>query len=367
MAKIFISLSGEGRGHATRVRAVVESLRHEHEIHLFASGDAFQFLRPHYGNSDVKVQRISGLRFHYSASNRLHFAKTGAEAGKFARRLPLLVRMLARRIGAENPDLVVTDFEPALPRAAARMGVPFVSLDHQHFLTTYDLSSLPFHLRCHAAFMSLVVRVYYQGQRENIVSSFYFPPLRKNAGKVTQVGVMLRPEVLTAEPSNHGHLVAYWRRFASDEVINALRASGREVRIYGLGDRPSSGNLRFCAIDEQRFIEDLASCEALVSTAGNQLVGEALYLGKAAFVVPEARNFEQYINGHFLAKSGAGEWCEMQKVTPERLNGFLGKLDHYRSHICSSRINGLPSTLEALRRHLPGVATPVPSTAKLVA
>jgi uncharacterized protein (TIGR00661 family) len=184
---------------------------------------------------------------------------------------------------------------------------------------------------------------------------------------VTHVGVMLRPEVLATEPSNRGHLVAYWRRFASDEVIEALRQTGREVRIYGLGEKPASGNLRFRAIDEQRFIEDLSTSDALISTAGNQLVGEALYMGKAAFVVPEARNFEQYINGHFLAQSGAGEWCEMQKVTGDRLNKFLGKLDHYRSRICSSRINGLPATLEALRRHLPGVAAPVQSTAKLAA
>jgi hypothetical protein len=38
MAKVFISLSGDGRGHATRIRALVEALRAEHEITLFTSG-----------------------------------------------------------------------------------------------------------------------------------------------------------------------------------------------------------------------------------------------------------------------------------------------------------------------------------------
>ncbi|MCP5528711.1 MAG: hypothetical protein H7A47_18120, partial [Verrucomicrobiales bacterium] len=32
MARIFISMSGEGRGHATRVRAVTEALRAQHEV-----------------------------------------------------------------------------------------------------------------------------------------------------------------------------------------------------------------------------------------------------------------------------------------------------------------------------------------------
>jgi uncharacterized protein (TIGR00661 family) len=255
--------------------------------------------------------------------------------------------------------LAIVDFEPALPRAAARTGVPMISLDHQHFLRTYDLRTLPFRLRCHAAFMALIVRAYCQGQRETIVSSFYFPPLRRGCGKVTQAGVMLRPNVLEAEPAPKGHLVAYWRKFAGEGILSALRGTGREVRVYGLGVRASSGNLSFHAIHEERFIEDLASCDALVSTAGNQLVGEALFLGKAVFVAPETRNFEQYINAHFLAQSGAGDWCEMEKLSASRLNTFLGRLDEYRSRIVSSRMNGLPATLEAIERHLPGAANAV--------
>ena len=48
---------------------------------------------------------------------------------------------------------------------------------------------------------------------------------------------------------------------------------------------------------------------AVVSTAGNQLVGEALYLGKPVLVMPERVNFEQAINAHYLEQSGAG-WVE---------------------------------------------------------
>ena len=32
-----------------------------------------------------------------------------------------------------KPDLVITDFEPLLPRAARLEGVPYISIDHQHF------------------------------------------------------------------------------------------------------------------------------------------------------------------------------------------------------------------------------------------
>ena len=44
MAKIAISLCGEGRGHATRICTLVERLKREHEILIFTSGDALVFL-----------------------------------------------------------------------------------------------------------------------------------------------------------------------------------------------------------------------------------------------------------------------------------------------------------------------------------
>jgi uncharacterized protein (TIGR00661 family) len=360
VAHIAFSLSGEGRGHATRVRAVVEALRGRHTFSIFTSGHAYAFLAPLYKDTEVALHRAGGLKFHYSADHRLNFRQTGWDAFRFMRRLPLLVRMIERRLGARPADLVVTDFEPALPRAARRRGIPFLSIDHQHFLTCYDLSCLPRSLRLRATMMAWVVRAYFQGQRETVVSAFFFPPVRRGAKGVTQTGVMLRPEVLAANPSDEGHLVTYWRRFSSDSAMNALRQCGREVRVYGLGARPSSGNLIFREIDEERFVEDLASASALVCTAGNQLVGEALHLGKPVFAMPEPRNFEQYINASFLAQAG-GEWCEMDQFDAGRLASFLARLDDHRARIDSRRMNGLPVALRAIERHLPPAPAPAPA------
>ncbi len=358
MAKIFFSICGEGRGHATRARAVVEQLRSSHEIVLYSSRDAFAFLAPIYAGTEVQLRRISGLRFRYTPDRRLNFHRTGWSAWHYLGRLPTLVRILESAIERDRPDLIITDFEPAMPRAAVARGVPFVSLDHQHFLTHYDMGSLPRHLRFHAAYMSWIVRAYYSGQAETIVSSFFFPPVRPGRAGVTQAGVLLRPEILAASREEKGHLVVYLRKFAGNGVLAALRDCGREVRVYGLGPLPAQGNLRFQAVQERRFLEDLASADALVSTAGNQLVGEALYLGKPALVMPEARNFEQYINAHFLKESAAGDSVELERMDAAALARFLSRLDHYRGHIHADRMNGLPAALAALRKHLPAAAAP---------
>lgn len=352
MGKVFISMSGEGRGHATRVRAVTEALRREHEVVLFAPGDAYALLAPIYANSEVRLERIPGLRFHYREGRRVDYSRTGREAWRYLAGLPRLIRRLQRRIEIEQPQLVITDFEPALPRAARRCGAPLVSLDHQHFLLTYDLSSLPRKLRWHAAYMARVVELYCRGQDETIVSSFYFPPLRPDAHHVLQVGVLLRPEVVGARPEIGAHLTSYWRRFAPANVLEALRGCGREVRIYGLGERPREGNLLFRPIDANGFLEDLRTCDALVCTAGNQLVGEALSLGKPVLALPEPRNYEQYINAHFLRREGGGDWCEMGELTAERLRMFLDRLERHRRAIRRERLDGLPEVVRLLRRFL---------------
>jgi uncharacterized protein (TIGR00661 family) len=352
MARIFFSLSGEGRGHATRVRAVVDELCSEHEVTIYTSGFGYDFLGHLYAPTDVRVIPIEGMHFHY-AQGRVNFRRTLGGVISYLRQLRQLVERLRLDIIRERPDLIVTDFEPALPRAALQCQVPFVSLDHQHCLLAYDLSSLPIRSRWHARYMGWIVRAYYSGQKETIVSSFYHPPLRPGYRNVTQSGVMLRSLVRDITPVVGDHLVAYFRRFASGSLLAALDETGIPTHVYGLGERPAEGWLTFHPIHEKCFVEDLASCAALIATAGNQLVGEALYLGKPAFVVPEPSNHEQYINAYFLKNCGAGNWAEMERVKTADVRHFVANLDRYRSAIDVTHMDGLPVAMRVLQRYLP--------------
>lgn len=364
MATIFYSLAGEGRGHATRVRTIVEHLRGTHRFVIFAPGDAFDMLAPLYANSEVRVERIPGLGFEYDAENALSPWRTTRGALAYVARLPRLVARLEREIERERPALAITDFEPSLPRAAARRGLPFVSLNHQHFLVTSDFSHLPRALRLKARALGAVVDLYYHGQATTIVSSFCFPPLRASRARVVQVGPLLRPQILAARPEPGSHLVVYLRKFGSKRLLDALAETGREIRIYGLGAQPSRGNLHFFAIDERRFIEDLATSYALVTTAGNQLLGEALYLEKPVFALPEPNNAEQQIHGRLLAHERTGESLEFERVDATALYRFLARVEFYRSRIERERLNGNRDALAELQRYLPAAvafADPVPA------
>lgn len=164
----------------------------------YAPGQAYELLSPVYQGIDVVVRHILGLAFHYTNCHQLNNLKTGLKCLCYIAKYAALSRRLRADIEKETPDLVITDFEPTLPRVARHVGVPFISLDRQHVLLVSDLSTLPKDLRRHAFFMAQIVRGYCHGQVQTVVTSFYFPTLKPKVQDVSQVGVLLWSEVLEA-------------------------------------------------------------------------------------------------------------------------------------------------------------------------
>lgn len=348
-----MSMAGEGRGHATRALALVEALRGRHQIELFAPGDAYAMLGPRYAQTDVELHWIPGINNRYDARRNLDLLHTAKNAAVYFARLPRLVGRLRRAIEARRPHLVISDFEPSLPRAAHASGVPHMTVDHQHFLVVNDLSTLPPKLRFHASLMAPVVRALYgPAPRSRVVSSFYQPPLKSGFDNVVQVGVFLRPQVLAARPEAGDGLVVYLRRFAPPQLLRALERAGRPVVVYGLGEQPARGRVRFRAIDDDRFVSDLARSAGLVTTAGNQIVGEALHLGKPVLAMPESNNFEQCINAHFLERSGAGLGIPLERCSERHIRDFVDRLCDFRRMTPSERSNGTTEAVEEIERQL---------------
>jgi uncharacterized protein (TIGR00661 family) len=362
MSVIFFSMSGEGRGHATRARTLVEYLKREHRIVLFAPSDAYAFLAPlYFQDPAVEIREIPGVVFHYK-EKKLDLTKTLMEGLLYFRKsLYTAVDHLAEQIEREKPDLCITDWEPSLPRAALRCDTPFISLSHQHFLESYNLSSLPMSLRYHAWMMNWVVKTHYSGQVKTIVTGFFSPPLKPGYEDVCQIGPVIRPEICQATITEGDHYVSYLRKATSERVVHELEKTGLPIRIYGLGNRPALGNLTFHPIDPHRFVEDLSSCKAVFCAAGNQLLGECLYLGKPVLGMPEKSHYEQLINSHFLRQMGCGDFVLLEDVVAQDISRFLTRIHEFRIQLQQTRhkLDGTPKMLEIVRDLLPQSTGPV--------
>jgi uncharacterized protein (TIGR00661 family) len=356
MSRIAISLCGEGRGHATRIATLIDRLDAAHELLVYTSADALAFLRRQLGDLQprVRLEEIPGVVFQYTAGRLDVMRSIAAGLDYQARQLGPLVDRMIRDLDAFDADLAITDFEPALPRAAGRLNVPLVSIDHQHFLLAYELDSLPWSLQWNAWFMSRAVWMYVTEAADTVVSAFFRPPLRRGWEHVVQVGPLLRREILAAEPRDEGFVLSYLRRHTPFSAVEAIAGCGLPVRIYGLGEREPLGRCSFHAIDEQRFVADLAGCHCLISAAGNQLIGEALHLGKPMLVLPEKAHSEQLMNSHFLAAMGCGEFELLEQVTAERVRGFLERFAGLSPALAAvtGRMDGTDDVLRVIEHRL---------------
>jgi uncharacterized protein (TIGR00661 family) len=356
--RILYAVHGYGRGHATRALSVLPELAQRHHLLCVAGGDAYTAIWP-----DFKVVRIPTLRFAYvRGSGRVSNWKT------LYHNLPTLLDLVCRgpvfRTVSEivrefGPDVIISDAEVWSHRVAADLKIPRISFDHIGLLAHcypevewFDRGTAWFNARCYRWLMGQADRV--------IVSSFY--PLRPRFAAIKVVGPLIRPAVRDFAPRRGDYLLAYFNQ-GKDQlnrpILQALSGAGLPVHVYGSDRRGQDGPLTFLPLSNLPFLEDLASCRAVISTAGNQLIGEALYLGKPVCVMPESC-VEQRLNAAAVERLGIGMRISASQFSAERLRAFVANLDQYVSYIQRNVRDGLVESLEAIEQFLTELAPGAP-------
>lgn len=327
MARFLYALSGQGRGHRSRAVAMAETLRQRgHVVRFATSGDAADALERE-GETVVRTPALVQVL----ERNRVNLAATVRANAATVATAPAHVRALADVLAAWTPDLVVTDFEPFVPRAAARLGLPVVSLDHQQILTETRLDVPKAHRRA-AFWVQWPVRAIAPRHPDHrIVSSFFAAPIRRPE-RTTLVGPILRRAVRDAGPTNGDHLLVYTNDpTLGPALLEALRPLHVPARIYGVApvaDLPRS--LTFGpANDDAAFLADLAACRAVVSTAGHTLLSEALHLGKPVLALPNGGLFEQTLNAVAVERLGAGLALDGRAPEASDVAAFLGRVPSF--------------------------------------
>jgi uncharacterized protein (TIGR00661 family) len=345
--RILYGVFGYGRGHATRALSVLPHLRERHEVLLLAGGDAYDALAPEH-----PVVRIPTLRYEYGADGQRSLSRTLGENLKHVADVVFggpEYREVARSAREFRPDVALCDAEPWSHAVAARLRIPRISFDHFGVLA-YSRPPIPWHDRLRSLRDVLAYRSLMGRPDRIIVSSFYDAGGRD--ARVRFVGPILRAEVLARRPTRGEHLLVYLNRGAwqlTASVERALRALGLPVVVYGTDRRGDDGQLTFRAPSNGPFLDDLAGCRAVFSTAGNQLVGEALWFGKPMLVMPE-NTVEQRLNAAAVEALGIGRRVRQADVNAEAVASFVRDADRYRETMRGAVRDGRVEALAAIER-----------------
>lgn len=357
MARIVYALSGQGRGHTSRVLAVTDALRKRgHEVVFCCGGTAREIIEAR-GEHIIPVPALRQVM----VNNQIRHARTFAVNLGSILRLPFIVRRLAAHIDAFGPDLLITDFEAFSPRAASRLGIPTLSFNHQEVVTelVYDL---PARYRKTAAVTATAIRLIAPRNPTHILlTSFFFGRL-KRPDITTLVPPIIRPEVQALTPTSGDQVLVYYNQSdGAQGVIDALSGVDARFTLYNfnLPDEPERfPNLTFKEPSMDGFLQDLASCRAVICTAGFTLISESLFLGKPLLVVPNRGIFEQIINAHFLERNGLGAAVIERPLTREDVQQFMSNIESYRARMADRDVLGNEQAVHCIESLLDGHLDP---------
>lgn len=354
--RILYGVVGEGMGHATRSKVVLEHLRARgHRLKIVVSGRAYGFLRQHFED----VVEIRGLTLHYEDGAMVRDVSVLKNVLLAPSVLLANAKAYVKDVASFDPHVCISDFDSFSYLFAKRHSLPIVSIDNQQIIhkCKHD-DDIKEGLRADFQATRAFVKAKLPGCDHYVITSFFPAKVRdKFKDRTTMVPPILREPVLRADPSRGDHVLVY-QTSQSDETLFPTLSRLRDQRfvVYGRDEGDSPRNVVRKAFSEDGFVRDLASARAVVCNGGLSLLGEAIYLGKPVLSVPVRHQFEQEMNARYVEKLGYG--VSARKLDPDVLATFLRDEDGYaravRRHHHQDGNDELFSTLGRLLKDLRG-------------
>ncbi len=323
---ILYGVCGEGFGHSSRAQEIITHLeQRRHRVLVVTYGQAYNVLKK------FNILKVEGVSLSFK-QGKLSLISTITE------NIPRLLknlknwRKIKKKIDAFKPDLCITDMEPIVPIISHFYKLPLISIDNQHRLTHLELQ-IPKKYRKDFLIAKYVVKRCVSRARAFIILSFV--KSKKKTENVHIVAPILRKSVLELKPVYSDNILVYLTK-PDDKLIEMIKNIPRKFIIYGFDKEKKEENVVYKKTG-QHFLQDLASCNAIIATSGFTLISEALYLKKPYFAIPLKGQFEQTLNALFLKNSRLGTFSE--NPTQKEIKEFLDNIESYRSKLKKHKMN----------------------------
>ncbi len=222
------------------------------------------------------------------------------------------LEMIRSRIEANRPDVIINFFEPlaGIYNLFYKKVAPMVCIGHQYMFhhPAYSFPPGKWPQRVGARHFTRLTAF---GAARKLALSLY---PAEDRPRLSVMPPLLRPELfeLPVHEAAPFYLIYLLNQGYARAVIE-WHDKHPEVPLHCFWDNEDApvelihdSTLSFHQLSDVKFLDKMARCKGLVSTAGFESTCEAMYLGKSILAVPVKGHIEQYWNALDLEKFGGG-------------------------------------------------------------
>ncbi len=272
--KIAYSCAGEGLGHAARMVCLGPFLEQQFEVVYFVPASVRTYVEARLPGREFRS--LPWFEFVKRGDRVLYWKTFLKSLRKSVTMVPDVLR-LARSLEGEGISSVLSDYDPYLAWAGRSLRKKVVQFNHPGVI----LKHFSLDPRCWAA--NLVGLLMEGPWTSRYHVSFYDG----------DVGPLIRPELSERPQSRTGPWLLHLKQEFRGPLLEALERNG--LTPYELFPRAGGD-----------FDEAMARCRGVISSAGHQIISEALVLGKPILVIPQTGQYEQLLNAKKLARARRG-------------------------------------------------------------
>jgi uncharacterized protein (TIGR00661 family) len=336
MANILYGVAGEGMGHATRSKLVIDHLLSKgHKVNIVTSNRSFDFLKKSFPK--VNVTEIAGLVLVYE-DNKLNNFKSALANMKFKKGMKAF-NTVKKIIVSEKIELIISDFEPTVAYMAGlirfngkvKKKIPLICIDNIHLLSN-SIVNVPKKFKKDYYLAKYITKALIPPLNVNrfLITSFFSAKIKNK--KTELIPSLLREIIIEAKPTEKDYIIVYQTSKSNTQMFDLLkRFNDERFIIYGFDEDKKEKNLEFKKFSEKGFVSDLSGCKAVITNGGFSLMSEAVFLHKPVLSVPVKKQFEQTCNALYLKKKGYGTFAE--ELSQQRLKTFIKNLSIYKKNL----------------------------------
>ncbi|MES2730234.1 MAG: MJ1255/VC2487 family glycosyltransferase [Bacteroidota bacterium] len=351
---ILYGVPGEGMGHATRSKVVIDHLLKEHNVQVVSSSRAYQFLSKAFPK---RVHEIKGLHFAYKNAQ---VSKLGTFLLNLKSAPSNLLHNFTQYLLMDKsfkPDVIISDFESFTYFFAKQHRIPLISIDNMQVMDRCSLDiPIPADEKSNYSLAKSIVQVKVPGARHYFISSFFDAEIKKK--NTSLVPPIVRDAICQAKVTSGDHILVYQTSSSLSGIKQVLhQIPNLKFYVYGFNKDEEDKNVLFKKFSEEGFVNDLAGAKAVIANGGFSFISEAVYLQKPVYSFPLKNQFEQFMNAAYIDKLGYGR--HFPDLAADSLKAFLYDLPTFTKNLSSYHQEGNTVLFTALQKQLEAVTEEV--------